>query len=114
VGPQDEGLKAFTAIAEHGLLSQTVIELNFDVRLFEQGINQRQYFQLLLRQIRHELRFYPKQQMISGADHDTCRMIKHATEPLPLHAKELVEEEKRLGLLPAVRKGHDDYTRRAR
>ena len=114
IGPYDVGLKAFTAVAEHSILRQMVVELSFNARFFEQGISRNVYFQLLLQQIRLELRLYLEQRLTDGIDNNTRRIIRYATEPLPFRAKELVEEEERLCLLPAVRKGCNTYTKRVR
>ncbi len=113
VDPWDGSLKTFTAIAEHPVLSEKVINLSFSARLVEQNINRNEYLQLLLRQIRLELQLYGEPLLVNDLDSDSGRVVRHATEPLPFHARGLVDEENRLCLLPVVGKGYDSYVKRA-
>ena len=61
IGSQDVGMRIFTTITEHSILSKNVIKLSFNSQLFELNISKNEYLQLLLQQIRLELQLYLEQ-----------------------------------------------------
>ncbi|KAL9132050.1 MAG: hypothetical protein Q9217_000178 [Psora testacea] len=93
IGPQDEGLKVFTAIAEHPILNTEVIQLELRRSAFRAGHRQ--------------------ERLLSDVDKDDCRIVRWATKLLPLRAEELNEEE-RFCLLSVVEKGYESYLKQAR
>ena len=113
VSPQDENLQRFTAIAEHPVFSRTVNKLRFDARLYEHDLSEQDYLQCLLRQIRLQLCTTCSHQLLQRTSDDGRKIIQHATEPLPLYTKKLVDKERHLAHTPMIQKGYATYIKRA-
>lgn len=113
IRPHDENLNAFTAIADHPILHSRVIAIHFDARPFELGLTKDAYLQLLLRQLKLEIRDSPgfplNIKFSNGLDEDCQQLLEHASKPLLLGQFELARKEKDLCHLPIVTKGYANY-----
>lgn len=113
IGPWDVGMRIFTAIAQHSILSKKMVKISFDARLFEPDIGRNEYLQLLLRQTRLELQLYPEQQLLRDVHIDHCKFVRYAMDPLRFRAEELDNEDEKLCVLSVIDKGYKNYIEQA-